>query len=173
MKATILILLSLLSASQAAHWAVIVAGSNGFGNYRHQADVCHTYHTLLQKGIPAANIILFSYNDVAKSTSNPFPNQLFNKPSTGPGVDYNKGCVIDYQQHDVTPQIYMAVLKGDKNAVKGHGTGRVLQSTANDRVFLNFADHGGPDLIAFPSSYLYSKDFLATFQYMHDHGMYK
>jgi len=42
-------------------------------------------------------------------------------------------------------------LKGDKNAVKGHGTGRVLESTADDYVFLNFADHGAPDLIAFPS----------------------
>jgi len=63
----------------------------------------------------------------------------------------NAGCVIDYQKADVTPDLYMAVLKGDKNAVKGHGTERVLESTADDFVFLNFADHGGPDLIAFPS----------------------
>lgn len=26
-----------------AHWAVLVAGSNGWGNYRHQADVFHAY----------------------------------------------------------------------------------------------------------------------------------
>lgn len=26
-----------------AHWAVLVAGSNGWGNYRHQADVYHAY----------------------------------------------------------------------------------------------------------------------------------
>ncbi len=25
-------------------WAVLVAGSDGFFNYRHQADVCHAYH---------------------------------------------------------------------------------------------------------------------------------
>ena len=24
-------------------WAVLVAGSNGWSNYRHQADVCHAY----------------------------------------------------------------------------------------------------------------------------------
>ena len=25
------------------NWAVLVAGSNSWGNYRHQADVCHSY----------------------------------------------------------------------------------------------------------------------------------
>jgi glycosylphosphatidylinositol transamidase (GPIT) subunit GPI8 len=28
------------------HWAVLVAGSKDFWNYRHQADVCHAYHLL-------------------------------------------------------------------------------------------------------------------------------
>ncbi|VVA38348.1 PREDICTED: vacuolar-processing enzyme, partial [Prunus dulcis] len=27
-------------------WAVLVAGSSGYGNYRHQADVCHAYQLL-------------------------------------------------------------------------------------------------------------------------------
>lgn len=41
--------------------------------------------------------------------------------------------------------------------MKGIGTGRVLTSTANDKVFLNFADHGGAGLIAFPvGDYLYA-----------------
>ncbi len=25
-------------------WALLVAGSSGWYNYRHQADVCHAYH---------------------------------------------------------------------------------------------------------------------------------
>lgn len=39
-------LLSALSSVQAAatdHWAVLVAGSQGYDNYRHQADICHAY----------------------------------------------------------------------------------------------------------------------------------
>lgn len=28
------------------HWAVLVAGSKGYFNYRHHADVCHAYHLL-------------------------------------------------------------------------------------------------------------------------------
>lgn len=35
--------LALAMSANAAHWAVLVAGSNGFWNYRHQADICHAY----------------------------------------------------------------------------------------------------------------------------------
>ena len=31
------------SATASDHWAVLVAGSNTYGNYRHQADVAHAY----------------------------------------------------------------------------------------------------------------------------------
>ena len=36
-------LLALAHATADNHWVVLVAGSNGYGNYRHQADVCHAY----------------------------------------------------------------------------------------------------------------------------------
>jgi len=26
-----------------SHWALLIAGSSGWGNYRHQADICHAY----------------------------------------------------------------------------------------------------------------------------------
>lgn len=32
---TLLLIALAFSSAYAAHWAVIVAGSNGFGNYRH------------------------------------------------------------------------------------------------------------------------------------------
>ena len=32
------------------HWAVLVAGSSGYGNYRHQADVCHAYQIVKKAG---------------------------------------------------------------------------------------------------------------------------
>ena len=39
-------LLGVTLASVEDHWAVIVAGSNGFWNYRHQADACHSYQIM-------------------------------------------------------------------------------------------------------------------------------
>lgn len=34
--------------------------------------------------------------------------------------------------------------------MKGIGNGRVIESTADDRVFVYFTDHGSPGLVAFP-----------------------
>ncbi|EAR87483.2 peptidase C13 family protein (macronuclear) [Tetrahymena thermophila SB210] len=173
MNKLIIIGLTLLSCAMAANYAVLVAGSNYYYNYRHQSDVCHGYHTLLNKGYKAENIIVMSYNDVANDPQNPFPGKLFNKPDVnGQGVDVNQGCVIDYQGEDVNPQNYLAILEGRKDKVTG-GNGRVLESGPQDHVFLSFYDHGAPGLIAFPSDYLYATDLLNTFQYMHTNKKYQ
>lgn len=65
----------------------------------------------------------------------------------------------------------MAVIKGLAGSVKG-GNKRVLKSGPNDNVFLNFADHGAPGLIAFPSKNLYANDLINAFKYMHENNMY-
>jgi len=51
--------------SSAANWAVLVAGSSGYDNYRHQADVCHAYQILHKNGIPDSNIVVMMYDDIA------------------------------------------------------------------------------------------------------------
>ena len=63
-------LLNLVSAVD--HWALLVVGSNGFWNYRHQADICHSYHVLRRNGIPESNIIVMAYDDIANDEENPF-----------------------------------------------------------------------------------------------------
>ena len=108
--------LSLLSLAAAAdHWAVLIAGSNGYMNYRHHADVCHAYHVVLKKGIPPENIIVMAYDDVASSPQNPYPGKLFNKPTPKgtPGVDVYAGCNIDWRGSTVTPDNFVKVLTGD------------------------------------------------------------
>ena len=112
--------LSLLSLAAATdHWAVLVAGSNGYNNYRHQADVCHAYHVVLKKGIPASNIIVMAYDDIANSPANPFPGQLFNAPTPKgtPGVDVYAGCKIDYRGRAVNPENFVKVLTGGTSDV--------------------------------------------------------
>jgi legumain len=46
-------------------YAVIVAGSKGYDNYRHQSDVCGVYQMLVKKGMNKKNIKVMMYNDVA------------------------------------------------------------------------------------------------------------
>jgi len=54
-----------INSSGAANWAVLVAGSSEWMNYRHQADVCHAYQILHKNGIPDSNIIVMMYDDLA------------------------------------------------------------------------------------------------------------
>jgi len=146
------------------HWAVIVAGSNGYWNYRHQADACHAYQVAKSKGIAEDHIIMMAYDDIAHNSENPFPGQLFNKPD---GPDVYAGCNIDYRGDDVTPEKFMEVLTGT-------ASGKSLQSTSEDNVFIFFSDHGAPGLIAFPASagVLHKTDMVNTFQTMSDKGMF-
>jgi len=163
-----IVLASLVASTQAAEWAVLVAGSNGYYNYRHQADVAHAYQVVKSKGIPESNIITMAYDDIASSSQNPFPGKLFNKPTAAgtAGVDVYDGFKIDYKGKDVTPENFMKVLTGT-------ASGKKLGSTADDNVFVFFSDHGAAGLIAFPSSELHTKDLQATFDTMHTNKMYK
>lgn len=167
----IIVLLGFLCTSALAeNWAVIVAGSNTYANYRHQSDVFHAYQILSKNNFPSDRIITFAYDDIAHNLRNPFKGKVFNKPSNKEaGVDVYEGVKIDYSGKDVNPTNFIAVLEGNKTAVAGKGTGRVLESTADDNVFLYFADHGAPGLIAFPSQYLHADQLLKAFQAMSGH----
>ena len=72
-------------------------------------------------------IIVFAYDDIANNTRNPFPGKVFNKPTySDPGVDVYQGVKIDYSGKDVTPTNFQNVLTGDKAAMSGIGSGKVL-----------------------------------------------
>ena len=164
---------ALLTASVAAvntpsnHWAVIVAGSRSFWNYRHQADAHHAYDVVIKNGIPPENVILFAYDDIADNVSNPIPGSIFNAPN-GKNV-YNKEA-IDYRGADVTPENFLAALTGEKTT---GGNGKVLKSTADSKVFVFFSDHGAPGLIAFPSTYLYADQLNTAVETMVEKGMFE
>eukprot|EP00928_Gymnodinium_smaydae_P032596 TRINITY_DN23563_c0_g1_i1.p1 TRINITY_DN23563_c0_g1~~TRINITY_DN23563_c0_g1_i1.p1 ORF type:complete len:454 (-),score=106.83 TRINITY_DN23563_c0_g1_i1:187-1548(-) len=147
MKAALLatVLPGLVSAEK---WAVIAAGSSGYFNYRHQADACHAYHVLRKGGVPEQNIIVMMQDDVANAEMNPFKGQLFNKPGDD-AVDVYAGCKIDYRGKEVTAKLFTSVITGDTSGVPANG--KVLKSGPNDDVFLNFVDHGGVGIVAFPN----------------------
>ncbi|OUC42021.1 peptidase C13 family protein, partial [Trichinella nativa] len=65
-------------------WALLVAGSNGWYNYRHQADICHAYQILRKHGIPDSNIVVMMYDDIAYNEENKLSGKIINHPH---GVD--------------------------------------------------------------------------------------
>ncbi|XP_054826951.1 legumain [Eublepharis macularius] len=152
------------------HWVLIVAGSSGWYNYRHQADVCHAYQIVHRNGIPDEQIIVMMYDDIAYDAENPTPGIIINRPN---GTDVYKGVLKDYTGKDVTPGNFLAVLRGDAEAVKKVGSGKVIKSGPKDHIFVFFTDHGAPGLLAFPSDDLYAKDLNKTIRYMNRHKKYQ
>jgi hypothetical protein len=63
-----------------AHWALLVAGSSGWGNYRHQADVLHAYHVLRAGGLLPERMIVMAYDDIAGHEMNPTRGKVYNRP---------------------------------------------------------------------------------------------
>ena len=173
MKIQTALFIVLLSCIACDNWAVLVAGSNTYSNYRHQSDIFHMYHILTSRGVNPDNIIVFAYDDIANAKRNPFPGQVFNQPD---GKDVYAGVVIDYFGKDVTPENFIAAITGDASAVSKtdeRTTGKVLTSTTADNVFMYFSDHGSSNLIAFPSKYLYADELNDAFKVMHEKGLYK
>ena len=155
-----------VQAAASDHWAVLVAGSNTYSNYRHQADVAHAYQILKGQGIPAENIIYMAYDDVADNSRNPLKGQLFNKTN---GENVYDASVVDYKGRDVTAEKFLAVLTGDE-ATAG---GKVLKSNAESQVFIYYTDHGAPNLVAFPSGgYLYADKLSEALQEMQSKQMF-
>jgi len=152
-------------------WAVIAAGSKGFWNYRHQADACHAYHVLRNSGISRDHIILMMEDDVAGSSENPFKGKLFNRPGSN-ALDVYNGCNVDYRGSIVTAKLFLSVIAGNESGVPDGG--KVLKSGRNDRVFLNFIDHGGVGIVAFPNGPILHVSELATaLNTMHQKKLFK
>ncbi|KAK4485895.1 hypothetical protein RD792_008546 [Penstemon davidsonii] len=151
-------------------WAVLLAGSSGYWNYRHQADVCHAYQILKKGGLKDENIIVFMYDDIANNEENPRPGVIINSPH---GEDVYKGVPKDYVGNEVTAHNFFAVLLGNKTALTG-GSGKVVDSGPDDRIFIYYTDHGGPGVLGMPTSpYIYADDLIDVLKKKHASGTYK
>ncbi|KAF3613740.1 Vacuolar-processing enzyme [Capsicum annuum] len=149
-------------------WAVLVAGSHGWWNYRHQADVCHAYQILKKGGLKDENIIVFMYDDIANNTMNPRPGVIINNPH---GQNVYKGVPKDYVGKDVCADNFFNVILANKSGITG-GSGKVLKSGPNDHIFIYYVDHGGPGILSMPTGFMYAKDLTDVLKKKHASGTY-
>ncbi|KAJ7551267.1 hypothetical protein O6H91_06G007400 [Diphasiastrum complanatum] len=151
-------------------WAVLIAGSSGYGNYRHQADVCHAYQLLRKGGLKEENIVVFMYDDIANSFENPRPGVIINNPQ---GSDVYHGVPKDYTGANLTVDNFYAVIRGDRAAIQG-GSGKVVDSGPDDYIFIFYSDHGGPGVLGMPTTpNIYANDFVDVLKEKHAAGTYK
>ncbi|XP_048132966.1 vacuolar-processing enzyme-like isoform X2 [Rhodamnia argentea] len=156
--------------SVGTRWAVLIAGSNGYWNYRHQADVCHAYQLLKKGGLKDENIIVFMYDDIANNEENPRPGIIINHPD---GDDVYEGVPKDYTGEDVNVNNFLSVILGNKTALTG-GSGKVVDSGPDDTIFIYYTDHGGPGVLGMPTiPFLYADDLIDVLKTKHASGTYK
>ncbi|KAH0792448.1 Clan CD, family C13, asparaginyl endopeptidase-like cysteine peptidase [Histomonas meleagridis] len=149
-----------LAAVSCRHFAVLFAGSKGWSNYRHQADICTLYGLLLQRGYDASDIIMMQYDDIANSASNPFKGQVFHTLSHDVNV-YPGSDAMTYRGEDCTSKNFINVLT-------------TLPTTSEDYVFIYYDNHGGPDLLADPTGgYIRTTDLANALSEMYINNLYK
>ena len=148
-------------------WAVIIAGSNGYWNYRHQAAAASAYHYFQSRGIPKDRIIVFMSKSVVEDDRNPFVGKLFSSPGSG-AEDQMDGIQIDYETSEMTSSNVLNVLAGNSFSAK-----RVLRSSAFDNVYVSFFGYGAPGVITLPNDAIFAPDLRKTIQYMQQKRMYK
>ena len=158
----------LVFATAAAYdWAVIIAGSSGYWNYRHQAAAASAYHYFQSRGIPKDRIIVFMSRSVVDDEQNPFVGKLFSSPGNDV-EDQMNGIQIDYETSEMTASNVLNVLSGNSFSTK-----RVLRSSAFDNVYVSFFCYGAPGVITLPNDAIFAPDLLKTLQYMQQKRMYK
>jgi glycosylphosphatidylinositol transamidase (GPIT) subunit GPI8 len=116
-------------------YAVLVQGSNGWGNYRHEADVLSIYQLLKANGYSDDHIILITADDCANASENTDKGAVRTDPD---GKNLREGAVIDYRNADLTPQDICNILLGNKT----DKTPVVLPADAGQNVLLFWSGHG-------------------------------
>ena len=121
-------------------YAVLVQGSTGFINYRHQADVLSVYQALRRGGFPDDHIILIIDGAIASNPQNPEPGVIrssLDGPDLLGGHDNLPAAVVDYNSADLTAKDVNSILKG----VGGPGANVLLYWSGHGRS----TGHGGAD----------------------------
>ena len=131
--------------------AVIIAPTDGWINYRHQADGLTLYSLLRDNGVPEDHIILMLYDDIPTLPENPIQGNVHHVPQ-GPNIRI--GANVDYSGSQVTAATLKNVLTGTKT----DSTPVVLDSNANTDVFIYIVGHGDPGTIDFWNDDLFTTD---------------
>ncbi|MGN0281551.1 MAG: C13 family peptidase [Prevotella sp.] len=147
-------------------YAVIVAASTGFTNYRHQADALNVYQMLKSRGYDDDHIILIMEDDIAYNPNNINKGEVRVTPD-GPNI-YNK-VKIDYHPSQLTAGDLTDILLGNASSVLPE----VLRSGKSDDVFIYWAGHGNMGRLGLADRQVSSTQVMKALQAMNAAGRYR
>ncbi|MGN1375611.1 MAG: C13 family peptidase [Prevotella sp.] len=118
-----------------SRWALLVAPSFGWINYRQQADVLNMYQILKSQGYDDDHIVLIMEDDIANNAANPDKGNIRVLPN-GPNLYHD--VTIDYHPSSLQPSDIKKILCGEQS----DRLPQVIHATANDNVFVFWSGHG-------------------------------
>lgn len=118
-------------------YAVIVAASTGWNNYRHQADAMAMYHLLRRHGYDDKHIILIMEDDIANNPENPRGEVRVEIDGENLYNDTVRNA-IDYKLSKLNYEDLINIMAGNPS----EKTPVVLQSDSLDNVLFFWSGHG-------------------------------
>ncbi len=117
------------------NWALLIAGSDSWSDYRHQADVLAMYWTLRRHGYDDDHIILVEEDNIANNIQNYYGGNVHNEVG---GPNLRENASIDYYLNELTSADI-------HNILCGYVTSRtpfVIHSDSDDNIFVFWCGHG-------------------------------
>lgn len=123
-------------------WALLIAASKGWANYRFQSDVFAMYQLLKQHGYHDDHIVLICEDDVANNSKNAHPGEL---RISDTGANVYEAAAIDYRLHTLSPNDIGDILQGKRS----NRLQKVLTPDEDDNVLVFWSSHGSPGSMDF------------------------
>ncbi len=117
------------------NWALIVAASEGWDNYRHQADALYMYKVLRMHGYDDDHIVLIMNDDLAYNSQNIYPGHIYNQPD---GDDLYSGAVCDYITKELSPSLLGDIIAGNSSEKLPY----VISASRKDNILIYWSGHG-------------------------------
>lgn len=120
--------------------AIIIAGSSGWDNYRHQADALAFYQLLKRREFSDEDIILIMADDLANNPKNPYPGEVVRVVGE---ENLYKNLQIDYKLDELSPDDLRAIFMSERS----EKLPAVLDSDDGDNILLFWSGHGLPGIL--------------------------
>lgn len=116
------------------NYALLVAASAGWENYRHQADVLKFYKKLKSLGMKDDHIILIMDDDLVNNPSNPYKGELLDYEE----ISLYESVKIDYKTSKIHPEDITSILMGEKR----EGLDKVVEADSTTNILVFWSGHG-------------------------------
>ncbi len=155
-------------------YALLIQGSSGWANYRHQADVLNVYQMLRGKGWDDDHIILIISDEIADNDKNIFKGKV---STSTYGENLYEGAVIDYSTDTLKVSDIQDIMLGRSSA----HLPVVLNTDDRTNVLVFWSGHGCLEATQKDNGFIWrdregvfaEKDFRSILEQMHSQQRYR